>query len=170
MRSIRPLSRFLCLAALTFAAGVARADVAPPDLCTSPGQPCQSAGPQYNSAGICTMTTCTRSIANPDGGARIPMSYACNLCMAADAGTTGAGGSSTGAAGSSAGAGGSSTGAGGSSAGTAGSTGAAGSTSKSSGGSSGCAVAGQGVGRTGAVFAFGLAGLALGRRRRRTGR
>jgi hypothetical protein len=162
MRSIGTLSRLLCLVVFTLVAGVARADVAPPDTCTSPGQPCQNAGPQYNSAGTCAAATCTRSIANPDGGARISMTYACNLCMASDGGTAGASGSAAGTSGSAAGAKGSAAGANGS--------GAGGSTSTGSGGSSGCSVAGQGVGATLPAFAFGLAGLALGRGRRRKGR
>ena len=150
MRSVRTLSRSICLVALTLGAGVARADGAPPDLCTSPGQPCQNAGPQYSGAGTCTMTTCTRSIYNPDGGARIPMSYGCNLCLAPDGGTPGAGGSAAGAGGST--------------------TGAGGSTSKSSAGSSGCVVAGPGFGLTSPAVAIGLVALSLRRRRRRTGR
>ena len=93
-------SRFIALAVVALAvvvvvgAGTGRADVAPPDSCTSPGQPCQNAGSQYNQAGTCVATTCTKSVPGPDGGLT-PMSYACNLCRLPDGGTssTGAGGS-----------------------------------------------------------------------------
>jgi MYXO-CTERM domain-containing protein len=126
--------------------GVARADLAPPDTCTSPGQPCQSAGPQYNQPGTCTASTCQRSVPSADGG-RTSMSYACDLCE-----TTGAGGSN--------GTGG--TNGGGGSNGTGGANGAAGATTHTGGGSSGCALApgradGDGPGGVGVLVAIGLA-------------
>jgi len=71
----------------------AHADVPPPDLCTSPGQPCQNAGAQYNQAGTCAATTCTKMIPNGDGG-MTTMTYDCNLCQTADGGTSGGGKSS----------------------------------------------------------------------------
>ena len=92
-----PLTLVLVIAAavgaLALGAGRARADVPPPDLCTSPGQPCQNAGAQYNSPGTCVATTCTKQVPAPDGG-MMPMTYDCNLCKAPDAGTGGGGGSS----------------------------------------------------------------------------
>jgi len=95
-----PLTLVLVIAAavgaLALDAGRARADVAPPDLCTSPGQPCQNAGPQYDSAGTCVATTCTKQVPGPDGG-RMPMTYDCNLCTA----NGGAGGGGAGGAGGS---------------------------------------------------------------------
>jgi len=69
---------------MAFAAAPARADVPPPDLCTSPGQPCQNAGPQYNQSGTCTATTCTKQVPSPDGG-MMSMTYDCNLCQVAGA-------------------------------------------------------------------------------------
>jgi MYXO-CTERM domain-containing protein len=118
-RSVVVLSSIIGLA---FAAGVARADIAPPDLCTSPGQPCQNAGAVINNQpgqpGLCTATTCAKSTRNTDGGFT-STSYACNRCLPTDAGTASSDGS------------GGSTGSG--SAGSSGST-------KSSG-SSGCAIA-----------------------------
>ena len=85
------------LATLTVGVSPARADVPPPDLCTSPGQPCQNAGAQYNQAGTCTATTCTKTIPNADGGTTT-MTYDCNLCQTTDGGTSGGGKSSSGCA------------------------------------------------------------------------
>ena len=66
---------------LAVAATRARADVPPPDLCTAPGQSCMNAGPQFNGAGTCVATTCTKQVPAPDGG-MMPMTYDCNLCTA----------------------------------------------------------------------------------------
>ncbi|HXU64167.1 MAG TPA: MYXO-CTERM sorting domain-containing protein [Polyangia bacterium] len=86
-------------------AGVARADVAPPDACTSPGQPCQTAGARYDQGGICMTTVCTKYMPSADGGGTT-MRYDCNRCQVSDAGvTTGTGGAT--ATGGSQGAGGS---------------------------------------------------------------
>jgi MYXO-CTERM domain-containing protein len=117
-------------------AGVARADLAPPDSCSSPGQPCQNAGAAYNQSGTCTAATCQRSVPNADGGLT-SMSYACDVCQAMGTG----GGSGTG---------------------TGGSTGAAGAPAHTGGGSSGCAVApgrpdGSGPGGVAVLVAIGLA-------------
>ncbi|HVT09368.1 MAG TPA: hypothetical protein VHO67_18035, partial [Polyangia bacterium] len=81
----------------------ARADVAPPDLCTSPGQPCQNAGAITGPGhpGTCVATTCTKSVRQPDGGFT-SMSYQCNKCEAVDGGILGGGGAG-GAAGAAAG-------------------------------------------------------------------
>lgn len=91
-----PLTLVLVIAAavgtLALGAGRARADVAPPDSCTSPGQPCQNAGPQFDSAGTCVSGTCTKQVPAPDGGT-MSMTYDCNRCTASG----GAGGSGTGA-------------------------------------------------------------------------
>ena len=80
-----PLTLVLVIAAavglLALGAGRANADVPPPDLCTSPGQPCQNAGPQYDSPGTCAATTCTKQVPGPDGG-MMSMTYDCNLCTA----------------------------------------------------------------------------------------
>ncbi|HXU60451.1 MAG TPA: hypothetical protein VN962_02030 [Polyangia bacterium] len=84
----------VCLV-LVFAAvgaGVARADIPPPDACSAPGQPCQTAGPGYDQAGVCTTSLCTKYMPSPDGGGTT-MRYNCNLCAVSDAGvTTGTGG------------------------------------------------------------------------------
>src|SRR5689334_9872357 len=94
--STRPFA-FLFIAAslaiVTLGATRARADVPPPDLCTSPGQPCQNAGPQNNQAGTCTATTCMKTIPDGDGGTTT-MTYDCSLCRTVDGGTTGGGKSS----------------------------------------------------------------------------
>jgi MYXO-CTERM domain-containing protein len=79
-------------------AGAARADIAPPDACTSPGQPCQTAGPGYDQAGVCVTALCTKYIPAADGGGTT-MRYNCNLCQVSDAGVstgTGGGGEATG--------------------------------------------------------------------------
>ena len=81
------------LASLTLGVSRARADVPPPDLCTSPGQPCQNAGAQHNQAGTCMATTCTKTLPNGDGGTTT-MTYDCNLCRTVDGGTSGGGKSS----------------------------------------------------------------------------
>lgn len=98
-------------------AGTAWADLAPRDACTSPGQPCQAAGPNFDQAGTCQATTCTKGL--PDGNGGITTTtYACNLCVGGgNGGTTGAGGTAaTGGSGDAAG------GAGGAPAGTGGQT------------------------------------------------
>jgi hypothetical protein len=95
IRTLAFLSAAAWLAILTVGANRARADVPPPDLCTSPGQPCQNAGAQHNQAGTCMATTCTRTVPSGDGGTTT-MSYDCNLCRMPDGGTTGGGGSSSG--------------------------------------------------------------------------
>jgi MYXO-CTERM domain-containing protein len=140
-----PLTLVLVIAAavgaLALGAGRARADIPPPDLCTSPGQPCQNAGPQYDSPGTCVATTCTKQVLGPDGG-RMPMTYDCNLCAAnGGAGGGGAGGGGAGGAG--------------------------GSTSHPSSGSSGCALAPTGSDGAGAaVLLMGL--LVVTARRRKS--
>ena len=53
---------------------LARADVAPPDSCTTAGTACANAGTTYDHAGVCTAMTCSR--ATPNG----PMDYACTRC------------------------------------------------------------------------------------------
>jgi MYXO-CTERM domain-containing protein len=77
----------------------ARADVPPPNACTAPGQPCDNAfsGPTPT-AGICTPSTCTRTVPGPDGGL-MSMSYDCNLCKQIGAGGAGGGGGPGGGAG-----------------------------------------------------------------------
>src|SRR6185437_13825556 len=131
------------LTAVLLVAGVARADLAPPDTCTSPGQPCQNAGSQYDQAGTCASTTCTKSVRGPDGGLT-PMTYACNVCQ-----PSGAGGNA------------------GASGHPGGSTGTGGAATSTSGGSSGCAIAGGGAdpGAGGLLALIGL-GLVIARRRR----
>jgi hypothetical protein len=74
----------------------AMADVPPPNDCDTPGQgtpavagqPCNTAPPDYMSEGICVATTC-QGTPNPTVDAA-PPSYACVLCLPADAGTTNA--------------------------------------------------------------------------------
>lgn len=147
---MREILRILAAtAALTTAAwsGPARADVAPPDSCTTLGQACNTAGPNYDEAGVCVASTCDHP--TPDGST----SYACNLCMTQDAGSSSSSGGSSGSGSSS---GSSSSGSGSSSGGGSGS-------SKSS-----CAM--SPLARDGAtgfgMLALGLGALALGRRRR----
>ena len=139
--------------------GVARADLAPPDTCSSPGQPCQNAGPAYNQAGSCVAATCTKQIRSSDGGLT-PVSYSCNACQVSGAagtgGTSASGAGGTGVAGT-----------GGMSVAGTGGAGTGGASSRTSGGSSGCAVAGKtGGGDIGLKLALGLVGLALVSRRR----
>jgi len=154
-RSVVVLSSIIGLA---FAAGVARADIAPPDLCTSPGQPCQNAGAVINNQpgqpGLCTATTCAKSTRNTDGGFT-STSYACNRCLPEDAGTASSDGGSAGSAGAS-GAGGSPGSGGSTGSGSAGSSG-----STKSGGSSGCAIAAGRADHRGSGGALVLVALGL---------
>jgi hypothetical protein len=106
-----------------FGAAEARADLAPANTCTTAGQSCTNAPPDYKTAGTCKASTCNRFVPGPDG-ARQPMPYDCTLCVA----DNGAGGGGT--AGS--------TGAGGGAAAGAGAAGAAGATSAGSKDESGC--------------------------------
>jgi hypothetical protein len=169
------------IAALALGANVARADIAPADACTSPGQPCQNAGPSYDQAGVCTAATCTKTIYNGPGDLTT-MQYACNQCQpAGGAGGSngGAGGTSTatggvgGTSGETGGAGGTSQGAAGASAGASGEAGGAGGhpvlggPSKVVTKSSGCAVGGSGDGASAAVLL--LLALVLARRARTNG-
>src|SRR5213078_4026285 len=118
-------SRLIIAAALLLGvAGVARADIAPGDVCSAPGQPCHTAGPAFDQPGACVMTTCTRSVPGPDGGVTT-MEYACSRCL--PEGMGGAGGSAGAGGGGKGGSGGGMGGAGGT-AGQAGAAGAAGST------------------------------------------
>jgi hypothetical protein len=74
----------------------ARADIAPPDACTAPGQPCSNAGASHNQVGSCTTTTCSRVMPLSDGGTMIT-TYSCNLCQVSGAGgAAGSGGSGAG--------------------------------------------------------------------------
>ena len=149
------------LATLVTGGGVARADIAPPDSCSSPGQPCQNAGTGYNQAGSCVATTCTKQVRSSDGGLT-PMTYSCDVCQAS--GASGSGGTGTGGSGPG---GSSGTGTGGSGPGGSSGTGTGGAPSHSSSGSSGCTVAGNaGGGDAASMIALGLLGLALGSRRR----
>jgi len=158
------------LATLVIGDGAARADLAPPDSCSSPGQPCQNAGAAYNQAGSCVATTCTKQVRSSDGGLT-PMTYSCNACELS--GATGSGGAATGSGGAATGSGGAATGSGGVATGSggvatgSGGSGTGGTPSHTSGGSSGCAVGGKaGGGDLTAVIALGLVGLALISRRR----
>lgn len=92
----------VALTVLVIASGVAgrnaRADLAPPDMCTAPGQPCLNAPPTYNVSGTCVATTCTRNV--PTDGGMMSMTYDCNRCKAPSDGGGGSGGASgTGGAG-----------------------------------------------------------------------
>src|SRR4051794_27919761 len=93
----RDLAVFAAVAAtLAIGAGIARADVAPPGSCTTPGQPCTNAGPQFDQAGTCVTATCTKQVPAPTGGT-MSMTYDCNHCAAGGAGSGGgAGGSADG--------------------------------------------------------------------------
>ena len=142
-------------ATLTIGALHARADLAPPDSCTSPGQPCQNAGPQFNQPGTCVSATCTKQVPAADGGT-MSMTYDCSRCQL---GTGGAGGG---------GAGGSGTGGSGTGGSGAGGSGLGG---PSKTGSSGCAVAPAGEsGRTsGTAWLIATLMLVIARRRTSVG-
>ncbi|MBP6831562.1 MAG: hypothetical protein KA978_12325 [Deltaproteobacteria bacterium] len=66
----------LLLGALCLSPMAARADVPPPDSCSTVGQACQNAvdGGATGLPGTCQATQCTR--ATPAG----PVTYACNRC------------------------------------------------------------------------------------------
>jgi len=148
-------------AALTVGAAGARADLAPPDTCTAPSQPCQNGGDQHNQSGTCVLTTCTKQVPTGDGGL-MSISYDCNRCFPVTdggdgGGTGGAGGSGTGG-----------TGAGGSGAGGI----VGGGPSKTFGSSGGCAIAaadGDGGGPPGMALLMATLMLAVARRRTSVG-
>jgi MYXO-CTERM domain-containing protein len=77
-----PRLRLLLLASLMFTAvGSARADLAPPNACTTPGAACNTAGTSYNSAGVCVTSTCVRTLPpSTPGGPPNTSSSSCNLC------------------------------------------------------------------------------------------
>jgi hypothetical protein len=85
----RLLPALLAFALLTAPAAV-RADIAPPDGCAgAEGAACNNAGPSYSAPGVCTTSTCSRTLppAMP-GGQPQTMQYDCKLCKpkaAADA-------------------------------------------------------------------------------------
>jgi hypothetical protein len=85
------ISFFIFVAALAGAAP-ARADIASPDACTSPNQPCSNA--MTSESGICTAATCTRVVPDSDGGTTT-MSYACLRCLPRETGGGGDGGRSS---------------------------------------------------------------------------
>ena len=66
MRSLAPVALPVLLAFLV--ASPARADIPPPDACTTAGQPCSNAGPSANQPGMCTASKCTKTLPNGDGG------------------------------------------------------------------------------------------------------
>ena len=94
MHSVSKLSLVLVAAALTLTPLHARADVPPPDLCSTEGAACNNAGPQGDMPGTCTASQCRHP--NPDGG----VFYTdCLLCKpTADSGGA-AGGENAGAGG-----------------------------------------------------------------------
>src|SRR5580765_4735362 len=69
----------------TFVVAVhARADLAPPDTCTAPGQPCQNGGDQHNQPGACVATTCTKQVPTAAGRlARAAAAWAAAALVAA---------------------------------------------------------------------------------------
>src|SRR4051812_47323662 len=72
---------FLMLVAVLAGAAPARADIAPPDACTSPGQPCSNV--MTLASGTCTTATCSRVVPDGDGGTTT-MSYTCMRCVPTD--------------------------------------------------------------------------------------
>jgi hypothetical protein len=165
----------LALGLSTFGAVEARADVAPANTCTGPGQSCANAPPDYKTAGTCKASTCYRSLPAPDGG-RQSMPYDCTLCEASN-GNAGAGGGGAGAAGSAgtgaggAGTAGSAGAGGGTAAGGASAAGSAGATSAASNDESGCncvvSPARGGSVMAGLMLAAGAVALFFERRARR---
>lgn len=182
---MRKLSLFVAvlMGGTLWAAGAAWADVAPRDACTSPGQPCQVAGPTFDQPGTCQTTTCTRVLPDGDGG-MMTTTYACNRCFGGggaggNLGTGGAGGyggggnggggaaGAGGVGGGAAGAGGNATGGSGGDAtgGAAGGSAGAGGSSTATGGAAGGAGGQMGPGpkkepsKSGCAVAGGGAGL-----------
>lgn len=148
---MKNLLRPFLIAALLAVPATALADVPPPDSCLTAGDACDNAPPDYQTAGTCTESTCTK--ATPDGSTEYP----CLLCIAGSAGSGGSSGS----------------GAGGSSgSGTGGSAGSSSGTGGSAGGSSdsddgGCAIRGTATGAASlGIVALALGALAFGLRRR----
>jgi MYXO-CTERM domain-containing protein len=75
------------LLAVTSYAQSSRADLLPPNSCTSAegaGSPCNNAGPN-NEPGVCVNTTCPHSLPDGDGGISTS-EEPCILCQVSDAG------------------------------------------------------------------------------------
>ena len=173
-RHVRRALGLLALGAALACARTGHADIAPVDLCTMPGQPCNNAGnwpiPDGGMPGVCAPSTCVRNVYDPDSGT-MRVSYDCNRCIS----TAGSGGRAGGAgAGAGAGAGtdAGSAGAGaGTDAGSAGSAAgaAAGTVAKDAGAADGGAMLGPKAGHGCSCSALGLAlaGLAPSFTRRR---
>lgn len=71
------LCGLVLLLAHPFGIPLARADVAPLNECSKAGEDCETAPPDYKSAGVCTKSACSRR--QPSGET---VSYECNLCVA----------------------------------------------------------------------------------------
>jgi MYXO-CTERM domain-containing protein len=160
MRSL--IAPFLFAAVATSATllpAVAKADIAPPDICSAgPGTACDNAGQFGDEPGVCESQTCysgkdagpgddSGPHATADGG---PIGYACVICVPDDGGTSSSSsGSSSGSTSSSSGS-------------SSGSAGSGGGSSKS-----GCSLSPtQRDGTTGFVMlALGAGALVWGRRR-----
>lgn len=139
------------LALTTTLATSAAADVPPPNDCTTPGQACDNAPPDYKSPGVCTKTTCQKAYPPPDGSI-----VDCNLCLPSDGGT-GTGGAAGGGAAGSPGTGGSGTGG----------AGTAGGSSSGSSDDGSCSVSSvPRGGTTAALLLAAVAALGFGRRKR----
>lgn len=70
----------LMCAASVFAASAARADIPPPDVCTTEAAACHNAGESYDKDGLCTKTTCSRGSASGQ-----VTTYECLKCEASAA-------------------------------------------------------------------------------------
>lgn len=75
--SLHPrLALFFALALALGLASAARADIPPMDRCDgAEGSACTNAAPSYTGAGVCTKTTCTRTLPPMGGGQPMQTSY-----------------------------------------------------------------------------------------------
>ncbi|XXT21254.1 hypothetical protein WME94_06780 [Sorangium sp. So ce429] len=98
MMKLSCLVGIAALLAAPLLAAPARADIAPPDTCDTPGSSCSNAGPAADEPGTCTTQKCQRAVPDPDGGVTT-VEYDCNRCTAAGGGSTSTGSAGTGSAG-----------------------------------------------------------------------
>lgn len=75
--------RALAVAVLLLLTVPAAADIPPPNQCDKVGDPCETAGNDYHSKGVCMKQSCSKTLPGPNGPET--RTYDCNLCQLAPA-------------------------------------------------------------------------------------
>ncbi len=153
------------LLAVVGSAGIARADVLPPDTCAVEdlGQPCTNAGSNGDEDGTCQISTCTSLNYQCDGGSSGPCGStqtSCSLCLPGSGSGSGSESKSSGSSSKSSESGSKTSESG---------SGSEESNASSTASSSGCSASPSTSGATDGLLFFGLGGaLVMASRRRRT--